>query len=62
MWAVGVILYVSLSGTFPFNEDEDINQQITNASFMYPRQPWSLISLEGKKPLDDAETEGFKGY
>uniref|UniRef100_A0AAY5ERN4 protein kinase C n=1 Tax=Electrophorus electricus TaxID=8005 RepID=A0AAY5ERN4_ELEEL len=46
MWAVGVILYVSLSGTFPFNEDEDINQQITNAAFMYPRQPWSLISLE----------------
>ncbi|XP_055051364.2 protein kinase D4 [Misgurnus anguillicaudatus] len=46
MWATGVILYVSLSGTFPFNEDEDINQQITNASFMYPRQPWSLISLE----------------
>ncbi|TRY83359.1 hypothetical protein DNTS_015076 [Danionella cerebrum] len=45
-WAVGVILYVSLSGTFPFNEDEDINQQITNASFMYPRQPWSFISLE----------------
>lgn len=49
MWAAGVILYVSLSGTFPFNEDEDINQQITNASFMYPRQPWSLISLEGKR-------------
>ncbi|KAL2079226.1 hypothetical protein ACEWY4_024970 [Coilia grayii] len=46
MWAVGVILYVSLSGTFPFNEDEDISQQITNAAFMYPRQPWSLISLE----------------
>ncbi|XP_076829063.1 protein kinase D4 [Brachyhypopomus gauderio] len=46
MWAVGVILYVSLSGTFPFNEDEDIHQQITNAAFMYPRQPWSLISLE----------------
>uniref|UniRef100_A0A673LYW3 Protein kinase D4 n=1 Tax=Sinocyclocheilus rhinocerous TaxID=307959 RepID=A0A673LYW3_9TELE len=46
VWAVGVILYVSLSGTFPFNEDEDINQQITNASFMYPHQPWSLISLE----------------
>ncbi|KAI4901141.1 hypothetical protein NFI96_030382, partial [Prochilodus magdalenae] len=46
MWAVGVILYVSLSGTFPFNEDEDIHQQITNAAFMFPRQPWSLISLE----------------
>ncbi|XP_038147267.1 protein kinase D4 [Cyprinodon tularosa] len=46
MWSVGVIMYVSLSGTFPFNEDEDIRQQITNAAFMYPRQPWSTISLE----------------
>lgn len=46
MWSVGVIMYVSLSGTFPFNEDEDIRQQITNATFMYPRQPWACISLE----------------
>uniref|UniRef100_A0A8C3G175 Protein kinase D4 n=1 Tax=Cyclopterus lumpus TaxID=8103 RepID=A0A8C3G175_CYCLU len=46
MWSVGVIMYVSLSGTFPFNEDEDIGQQITNAAFMYPRQPWASISLE----------------
>lgn len=40
-------MYVSLSGTFPFNEDEDIRQQITNATFMYPRQTWAPISLEG---------------
>uniref|UniRef100_A0A665X136 Protein kinase D4 n=1 Tax=Echeneis naucrates TaxID=173247 RepID=A0A665X136_ECHNA len=46
MWSVGVITYVSLSGTFPFNEDEDIKQQITNAAFMYPRQTWASISLE----------------
>nr|XP_020496036.1 serine/threonine-protein kinase D3-like [Labrus bergylta] len=46
IWSVGVIMYVSLSGTFPFNEDEDIRQQITNAAFMYPRQPWASISLE----------------
>ncbi|XP_067379494.1 protein kinase D4 isoform X1 [Channa argus] len=46
MWSVGVIMYVSLSGTFPFNEDEDIKQQITNAAFMYPRQIWASISLE----------------
>uniref|UniRef100_A0A3B4WWG9 non-specific serine/threonine protein kinase n=1 Tax=Seriola lalandi dorsalis TaxID=1841481 RepID=A0A3B4WWG9_SERLL len=46
MWSVGVITYVSLSGTFPFNEDEDIRQQITNAAFMYPRQTWASISLE----------------
>lgn len=48
MWSVGVIVYVSLSGTFPFNEDEDINDQIQNAAFMYPPNPWKDISAEGK--------------
>lgn len=48
MWSVGVIVYVSLSGTFPFNEDEDINDQIQNAAFMYPPTPWKDISAEGK--------------
>ncbi|KAK2088753.1 Serine/threonine-protein kinase D2 [Saguinus oedipus] len=47
MWSVGVIMYVSLSGTFPFNEDEDINDQIQNAAFMYPATPWSHISAGG---------------
>uniref|UniRef100_A0A8C4RUC9 Serine/threonine-protein kinase n=1 Tax=Erpetoichthys calabaricus TaxID=27687 RepID=A0A8C4RUC9_ERPCA len=47
MWSVGVIIYVSLSGTFPFNEDEDINDQIQNAAFMYPPNPWKEISSEG---------------
>ncbi|XP_042210693.1 serine/threonine-protein kinase D3-like isoform X4 [Homarus americanus] len=46
MWSVGVITYVSLSGTFPFNEDEDINDQIQNAAFMYPPNPWKEISQE----------------
>uniref|UniRef100_A0A8C9UY21 Serine/threonine-protein kinase n=1 Tax=Scleropages formosus TaxID=113540 RepID=A0A8C9UY21_SCLFO len=46
MWSVGVIIYVSLSGTFPFNEDEDINDQIQNAAFMYPSNPWKEISME----------------
>ncbi|XP_058051829.1 serine/threonine-protein kinase D2 isoform X2 [Ahaetulla prasina] len=45
MWSVGVIMYVSLSGTFPFNEDEDINDQIQNADFMYPHNPWRQISV-----------------
>lgn len=47
MWSVGVIVYVSLSGTFPFNEEEDINEQIQNADFMYPRAPWKEISSNG---------------
>ncbi|GAB6021548.1 Serine/threonine-protein kinase D3, variant 2 [Chamberlinius hualienensis] len=46
MWSVGVIVYVSLSGTFPFQEDEDINDQIQNAAFMYPPNPWKDISKE----------------
>ncbi|XP_077477468.1 serine/threonine-protein kinase D1 isoform X1 [Stigmatopora argus] len=46
MWSVGVIVYVSLSGTFPFNEDEDINDQIQNAAFMYPPHPWKKVSPE----------------
>lgn len=48
MWSVGVIVYVSLSGTFPFNEDEDINEQIQNAAFMYPPAPWREISADGR--------------
>ncbi|RWS30043.1 serine/threonine-protein kinase D1-like protein [Leptotrombidium deliense] len=46
MWSVGVIIYVSLSGTFPFNEEEDINDQIQNAAFMYPPNPWKEITPE----------------
>ena len=46
MWSVGVIIYVSLSGVFPFNEDEDINDQIQNASFMFPEKPWQDISRQ----------------
>ena len=46
LWSTGVIIYVSLSGTFPFNEDEDIHEQIQNASFMYPPHPWKEISTE----------------
>lgn len=44
----GVFVFLfSLSGTFPFNEDEDINDQIQNAAFMYPPNPWKEISADG---------------
>eukprot|EP00092_Neocalanus_flemingeri_P070643 GFUD01086732.1.p1 GENE.GFUD01086732.1~~GFUD01086732.1.p1 ORF type:complete len:381 (-),score=77.64 GFUD01086732.1:997-2046(-) len=46
MWSAGVIIYVALSGQFPFNEDVDIEDQIRNAQFMYPEKPWKSISKE----------------
>lgn len=46
LWSVGVIIYVSLSGTFPFNEDEEIIDQIQNAAFMFPPDPWDSVSKE----------------
>jgi hypothetical protein len=44
---MGVIVYVSLSGTFPFEEDREINEQINNSNFMYPADPWENISSDG---------------
>ena len=46
MWSVGVIIYASPSGTFPFNEDEDTHDQIQIEAFMYPPNPWKEISHE----------------
>lgn len=37
---MGVIVYVTLSGTFPFNDGEEITEQIQNASFMFPSDLW----------------------
>jgi hypothetical protein len=47
MWSMGVIVYVSLSGTFPFEEDRDIYEQIMNSNFMFPSDPWETISTDG---------------
>lgn len=48
--------FCSLSGTFPFNEDEDINDQIQNAAFMYPPHPWKKVSQEGTLPTLSPKT------
>jgi len=40
-------LLCSLSGTFPFNEDEEIKEQIQNAEFMFPENLWSEVSADG---------------
>lgn len=49
MWSVGVIIYVSLSGTFPFNDENEINARTQSAaSFLFPPDPWEDISFEAK--------------
>lgn len=49
MWSVGVIIYVSLSGTFPFNDENEINERTQSAStFLFPPDPWEDISPEAK--------------
>lgn len=44
-----MIMYVTLSGKFPFDEDIDIDEQIKNLSCMFPDHPWANISFDGKK-------------
>lgn len=44
MWSVGIIIYVSLAGVFPFRENEDLADQIKNAAFLFPADPWAEIS------------------
>lgn len=44
MWAVGVILFVALSGTFPINEEPEIEQQIAGLVHRFTTNPWNTIS------------------
>ena len=46
----------SLSGTFPFNEDEEIADQIHNAAFMFPPDPWETITRDGESILLSVRT------
>jgi serine/threonine protein kinase len=48
MWSMGVIIYVSLSGTFPFEEDKDIYEQIMDSNFMFPNEYWKNITPNGE--------------
>ena len=45
---MGVVIYVTLSGTFPFNEGEEITDQINSAEFLFPVNPWGSVSAEAQ--------------
>ena len=50
IWSAGVILYVLLSGSPPFNgrNDNEIYQNIVKMQFEFPEKKWSNISDEAK--------------
>lgn len=52
MWAVGVIVYVSLSGTFPFSDEDALPERINDA-FLYPNNLWYEVSEEAKNLIDN---------
>ena len=46
MWSMGVIVYVTLSGQFPFEDDQNILEQLINID-LFPKETWNKISLNG---------------
>ena len=59
---ISIPLYISISlGTFPFNEDEDIHEQIQNAYFMYPPHPWKEISTHAIDLINNLLQVGIQG-
>ena len=44
---MGVIVYVSLSGLFPFVDDQNIQEQLMDTNSLFPLDTWATVSQDG---------------
>ena len=51
MWAIGVIVFVSLTGYFPFHEEQDILPQLDNIPKLFQDDIFSRVTEEVKDLL-----------
>ncbi|CAF0822040.1 unnamed protein product [Adineta steineri] len=51
MWAIGVIIFVSLTGYFPFHEDQDILPQLDNIPKLFQDELFNRVTEEVKDLL-----------
>eukprot|EP00587_Corethron_hystrix_P005941 CAMPEP_0113317348 /NCGR_PEP_ID=MMETSP0010_2-20120614/12289_1 /TAXON_ID=216773 ORGANISM="Corethron hystrix, Strain 308" /NCGR_SAMPLE_ID=MMETSP0010_2 /ASSEMBLY_ACC=CAM_ASM_000155 /LENGTH=437 /DNA_ID=CAMNT_0000174305 /DNA_START=6 /DNA_END=1316 /DNA_ORIENTATION=- /assembly_acc=CAM_ASM_000155 len=49
MWSVGVITYMALVAYHPFDDDDQMSQQIINGSYGFERPEWTKISASAKE-------------
>lgn len=60
MWSLGVILYIMLSGTPPFEED-GLYEQILEGRYEFDVQEWTQVSPEAKELVRQLMTVNPKG-
>ena len=51
MWAIGVVIFVSLTGYFPFHEDTDILPQLKNIPKLFEEEIFSQVTDDVKDLL-----------
>ena len=64
IWSAGVILYILLSGSPPFNgqNDNEIYKKISQFKFDYPERKWANISDEAKDLINHMITPENERY